>query len=84
MNIIPPKRGKNNSGKRKKVSRKVNKTSSRKYRIVKALVKRGFKIFRLKPNVKTPVAKDWQKETALDASPWANTSFLGSLVSVEQ
>jgi len=40
--------------------------------IAKALAGKAFKIFRLKPNAKTPVAKGWKDEAKADATPWAN------------
>ena len=47
-----------------------NRHTRRKY--AQSLAKKGFKIFRIKPNKKTPVATGWQKEAASDATPWSN------------
>jgi hypothetical protein len=42
------------------------------YKFAKALADKGFRIFPLKPNDKTPLNKGWQKAAAADATPWVN------------
>lgn len=69
MNKIAQIKSDNNSSNRNRGGTKATSKSAR-YRCAKALVAKGFKIFRLKPNGKTPVATGWQKEAALDAKPW--------------
>jgi hypothetical protein len=45
---------------------------TKKYKYAQALAKRGFKIFRLRPNEKVPFSSGWQEEAKADATPWAD------------